>query len=109
MGILWLWAMAQIRPCFFSVGHNSGTMSSIDFSPSFAQAANWSRLIYSLRRWLAPVAGRVLDVAFHASLDRETSGPAAASAAAPAAVFAVGGGFGDGMGDGGDCWWTWLG
>ena len=46
MGIGWLGVIAQIRLCFFRVGHWSGLVSSIDFSPSLAQAsANWSRLI----------------------------------------------------------------
>ena len=48
LGIEWLGVIAQIRLCFFRVGHWSGLVSSIDFSPSLAQAAaNWSRFIFA--------------------------------------------------------------
>ena len=45
--IPWLGVMAQIRPCFRSVGHWSGDVSSMDLIPSRAQAAaKSSKLIF---------------------------------------------------------------
>ena len=39
LAMSWLGVIAQIRPCFFSVGHWSGVVNSIDLRPIFAQTA----------------------------------------------------------------------
>ena len=65
-GILWLWTIAQISPCFFSVGHASGGLSSIDFSPSLRRRRRTGRGSSSRAHVgvVATEASGVFDMAF---------------------------------------------